>query len=167
VIAMRVSLHLIHLLYLWKQQRKKKKNSVGPKLKTSGARGSKKDDSSSSSSTSLEHSVSLDHQHDPDWLKKGRKDVDVGGRKSDPDLHPATKPLQCEPRIHYLLPINRVPKDSTLGKIHKVESVKKTPEEQPTPKKRGRPRKGSSPDEASKAKKENRLRKRKLPGPKM
>ncbi len=55
-------------------KKKKKKHSVGPKMKTSGSGGAKKDDSSSSS-TSLEHSVSPDHQHDPDWLKKGRKDV--------------------------------------------------------------------------------------------
>jgi len=125
-------------------------------LKTSGAGGAKKDDSSSSSRTSSECSVSPYCQCDPDWLKKGRKDVDVGGRESGPDLHPVMKPLQCDPRIHYLLPINRGPKDSAPGK-----SVKKPPEEQPTPKKHGRPRKGSSLDETSKAKKENPLQKRK------
>jgi len=89
-------------------------------------------------------------------LKKGRKDVDVGGRKSGPELHPVMKPPQHNPGIQYLLPINRGPKDITQG-----ESVKKPPEEQPTPKKCGRPRKGSSPDETSKAKKENPLWKRK------
>jgi len=120
-------------------------------MKTSGAGGAKKDDSSSSS-TSSEHSVSLDCQCDPDWLKKGRKDVDVGGRKSGLELRPVTKPPQHHPGIQFLLPINRGPKDITQGK-----SVKKPPEEQPTPKKHGRPRKGSSLDETSKAKKENPL----------
>jgi len=86
-------------------------------------------------------------------LKKGKKDVDVCGKKSGPDLRPAMKPLQCDPRIHYLLPINRVPKDSAPGKIYKVESIKKPPDEQPTSKKCGRLRKGSSLDETSKAKK--------------
>jgi len=107
----------------------------------------KKNDSSSSS-TSSERSVSPDCQHDPDWLKKGRKDVDVGGQKSGPELCTVTKPPQCNPGIQYPLPINRGPKDVTQGKL-----VKKPPEEQPTPSKHGRPRKGSSLDETSKAKK--------------
>jgi len=52
------------------KKKKEKTHLVSQQTKTSGARGGKKDDSSSST-TSLEHSVSLDHHHDPDWLKKG------------------------------------------------------------------------------------------------
>jgi len=45
---------------------------------------------------------------------------------------------------------------------HKVESIKKPPEDQSTLKKHGRPRKGSSLDEGFKSqKKENCLQKRK------
>jgi len=124
-------------------------------MKTSGAGGAEKD-GASSSSTSLECSVSLDHQHDPDWLKKGRKDVDVGARKSGPELRPVTKPPQHDPRIQYLLPKNRGPKDITQG-----ESVKKPPEEQPTQKSVEGQEKVQLQMRLQKQKKENLLQKRK------
>jgi len=50
--------------------------------KTSASGGAKKDDDL----TSSEHSVSPDHYHDPEWKLKGKKNVDVGGRKSGLDL---------------------------------------------------------------------------------
>jgi len=50
--------------------------------KTSASGGAKKDDDL----TSSECSVSLDCYCDLDWKIKGKKNVDVGGRKSDPDL---------------------------------------------------------------------------------
>jgi len=55
--------------------------------KTSRAGGGEKYDSSSSSS---ESPISPDHDHDPDWKQKGNKNVDIGGRKSGPDLWPVT-----------------------------------------------------------------------------
>jgi len=50
--------------------------------KTSASGGAKKDDDS----TSSERSVSPDHNCDPDWKMKEKKNVDVGGRKSGLDL---------------------------------------------------------------------------------
>ena len=93
--------------------RKNKKSHHGhlQQMKTSGAEDGKKDDSSST--TSLGHSLSLDHYRDLDWKKYEK--TDVGGRKSGLDLCPVTKPLQCDPRIHYPQPINRGAKDTVLG----------------------------------------------------
>ena len=48
-------------------------------MKTSGDGGGKKDDSSSSSTT-LKCSVSIDHQCDPDWLKKEKMLMLVEGK---------------------------------------------------------------------------------------
>jgi len=64
-------------------------------MKTSGDGGGKKDNSLSSS---LECSVSLDHDCDPDWKQEGNKNVGVGGRKNGPDLWPVTKPPQHDPK---------------------------------------------------------------------
>ncbi len=119
--------------------------------KTSASGGAKKDDDS----TSSERSVSLDHFCDPEWKLKGKKNVDVGGRKNGPDLRPVMKPPQRDPKIFYPNPINR------------GESAKKPPEEQPTPKNMECPKKVQVWMRFQKVKEENHLLKRKSPRQKM
>jgi len=97
-------------------------------MKTSGGGGGKKDDSLSSS---LECPISLDQNHDDDydWKPKGNKNVDVGGRKSGPDLQPETKPPQHDPGIHYPQPKVRIQKYNVPDKKKRIEMAKKQPEE--------------------------------------